>query len=238
METFLDKYYAIINFAIVFLPAIIGLLLYKKYKNSLVKYFIWFCVYVSLVEIIGAYPKFINELESLNFLNELLKDSLFVNSNWWYLIFWNFAGALFYAFYFYNLINNSRFKIIIKYLSLVFVCIFIIYFIKTIKIIPFDSNTFLTILSAILIVTTVLIYFVDLLKSDKLLSVFRTMSFYIGAIILLWHLITNPLKFYDMYFNRTDLDFAIMNALIFLGCNTIMYVTFSIALIWCKPQNN
>lgn len=238
METFLDKYYAIINFAIVFLPAIIGLLLYKKYKNSLVKYFIWFCVYVSLVEIIGAYPKFINELESLNFLNELLKDSLFVNSNWWYLIFWNFAGALFYAFYFYNLINNSRFKIIIKYLSLVFVCIFIIYFIKTTKIIPFDSNTFLTILSAILIVTTVLIYFVDLLKSDKLLSVFRTMSFYIGAIILLWHLITNPLKFYDMYFNRTDLDFAIMNALIFLGCNTIMYVTFSIALIWCKPQNN
>jgi hypothetical protein len=238
LEAFLDKYYAIINFAIVFLPAIIGLLLYKKYKNSLVKYFIWFCVYVGFVEIIGAYPKFINKFESLNYLNELLKDSLFVNSNWWYLIFWNFAGALFYAFYFYNLINNGRLKIIIKYLSFLFVCIFIIYFIKNIKILPFNSNSFLTISSAILIVATVLMYFVDVLKSDKLLSVFRTMSFYIGAIILLWHLITNPLRFYDMYFNRSDLDFAIMNAIIFLGCNTIMYVTFSIALIWCKPQNN
>jgi hypothetical protein len=123
-------------------------------------------------------------------------------------------------------------------LSFLFVCIFIIYFIKNIKILPFNSNSFLTISSAILIVATVLMYFVDVLKSDKLLSVFRTMSFYIGAIILLWHLITNPLRFYDMYFNRSDLDFAIMNAIIFLGCNTIMYVTFSIALIWCKPQNN
>jgi uncharacterized membrane protein YfcA len=55
LEVFLNKYYALINFAIVFLPAIIGVYSYRKYKNTHAKYFIWFCVYVAIVEIIGSY---------------------------------------------------------------------------------------------------------------------------------------------------------------------------------------
>jgi len=204
----------------------------------MVKYFIWFCIYVCFVEIIGAYNVYINKFEQLNFLSGFLSGTLFVNNKWWYLLFWNLLGSLFYAFYFNKLMSNTLQKRIIKYLSIVFVLIYMYFFINKINEIPSSSNTIFNILNAILIITVVLMYLIEVLKSDKVLSIFHSMSFYIGATILLWNLIMVPLTFYDIYFNRSDMEYSILKAFIFLGCNTFMYLTFSFALIWCKPQNN
>ena len=134
--------------------------------------------------------------------------------------------------------SNTLQKRIIKYLSIVFVLIYMYFFINKINEIPSSSNTIFNILNAILIITIVLMYLIEVLKSDKVLSIFHSMSFYIGATILLWNLIMVPLTFYDIYFNRSDMEYSILKAFIFLGCNTFMYLTFSFALIWCKPQNN
>jgi len=134
--------------------------------------------------------------------------------------------------------SNMLQKRIIKYLSTVFVLIYIYFFINKIHEIPSSPNIIFYILNSILIVTVVLMYFTEVLKSEKILSIFHSMSFYIGSTILLWNLIMVPLTFYDVYFNRSDMAFSILKAFIFLGCNTLMYLTFSFALIWCKPQNN
>lgn len=238
MEAFLDRYYAIITFGVVFLPPIVGFLVYKKYRTTPIKYFIWFCFFVAFVEIFGAYPTFINKFESLSFFNNYVKDSIFQNSNWWFLIFWNLIGALFYAFYFYNLIDNTSFKKLIKYLAVFVFCVCTFDFIRNIDNIAHSSNIFITFFCAFLIIVAVLLYFVEVLNSDKVLSISTSMSFYIGATILLWHLIINPLSFYEVYFNRSDMDFSIMKAIIYLICNTFMYLTFTFALLWCKPQNN
>jgi len=236
LEAFLDKYYALINFGLVFLPAIVGLVLYKKYNNTLVKYFIWFCFFVVFVEIIGAYELYVEKIESLRFIKELIVGSIFENSNWWYLIFWTLANVLFYAFYFGKLISNRQLKRVIKYLAILYLIFFLVFFLRGIKEMHTSAQIPINIVQALIIVIIVFTYFVELLKSDKILSVFSSVHFYIASIILLWHLVMTPLIFYELYFNKSDMDYAIMKAVIFLSCNTLMYITFSFALIWCKPQ--
>lgn len=238
MEVFLDKYYAIINFAVVFLPAIIGLLVYKKFKNNLIKYFIWFCFYVVFVEIVGYYEFFIEKFESLQFINELIKDSVFQNSNWWYLIAWTLVGALFYSFYFRSLLNSPRLKRLLKYFAILYLIFFVVFFIKDFATITWSAQIPINIANALIIVVSVLAYYVEILLSDKILSIFSSVNFYIAASVLLWHLVLTPLSFYEVYFNRSDMDFSIMKAIIYLICNTFMYLTFTFALLWCKPQNN
>ena len=237
METFLNKYYALINFGVVFLPAIVGLVLYKKYKGTAVKYFIWFCFFVAFIEIIGAYEIYIEKIKSLHFLKELISESIFENSNWWYLIFWTLGGALFYSFYYRNLISSWRLKNVIKYSAILYFLFFTFSFVKNFNEIPYSAQIPINIAESILIVVAVLAYFMEILRSDKILSIFSSVHFYIAAVVLLWHIIMTPLIFYEMYFNKFDMDYAIMKAMIYLSCNTLMYLTFSFALIWCKPQN-
>lgn len=233
----MNDYYTIITFTVVVLPAIVGLLLYKKYKGKTVKYFIWFCVYIVIIEIIGNYNLVLDKFEPLYFIKEFFKGSLFENYNWWYIIFWELATALFYAFYFYNLIKNVWFRKIIKFSTLVFVIIFLGYFMNNLDTISTQRHSFFIVSSAILILLSVLMYFIEILKSDKILTITRSMNFYIGVAILFWHLIITPLTFYDIYFNPSDMNYSIIKGLIYLGCNVFMYLTFTIALIWCKPQN-
>jgi len=238
LEVFLNKYYALINFAIVFLPAIIGVYSYRKYKNTHAKYFIWFCVYVAIVEIIGSYKVIFEKIESLNFINTYFEGTLLENENWWYLIFWTLGGALFYAYYFWILLENNISKKVIKFSAIIFLIFFVINFYLRFNQISSSAQIPINIAQAILILLAVILYFLEILKSNKILSIFSSIHFYIGATILLWNLIMVPLTFYDIYFNRSDMEYSILKALIYLGCNTFMYITFSFALIWCKPQNN
>jgi len=238
LEEFLNKYYAIINFAVVFLPAIFGLVFYKKHKNSIVKYFIWFCVYIAIVEIIGSYRTMFDKIPSLNFISAYLDGTFLENSKWWYLIFWTLINVLFYAFYFGRIINNQILKKVIKYLAIFYFVFFVVFFVKGFDEITTSGQIPINIAQAIVIVIIVFAYFFEILKSDKILSVFNSVHFYIAAVILLWHLVMTPLIFYELYFNKSDMDYAIMKAVIFLSCNTLMYLTFSFALIWCKHQNS
>lgn len=222
----------------VFLPAVVGVLLYKKYKKTDAKYFIWFCIYVAIVEIIGSYNFLLDKLEPLYFIKSFFEGTIFENSKWWYLIFWTLGGALFYAYFFWRLVESKISKKVIKFSAIIYFSFFVLFFIIGFDEITTSAQIPINVAEAFLIVLSVLVYFLEVLKSDKVLSIFSSIYFYIGAVILLWHLIMTPLTFYELYFNTSDMDYAIMKAVIFLVCNSIMYLTFSFALIWCKPQNN
>ncbi|PTM09501.1 MAG: hypothetical protein DA407_05680 [Bacteroidetes bacterium] len=238
MEEFLNNYYSIINSVVVFFPAIVGVFVLKKYSTTSIKYFIWFCFYVAFVELIGAYNFYFDKFESLSFMKEFLKDTIFETVQWWYLILWTLGSTLFYALYFKNIIKGNSFKKVIKFATLFFLIIFFTSVIYYYDAIVNKPPSIIGISGSILIFICVLLYLVEILKSDKVLSIFNSVNFYIASTILLWNLIMIPLTFYDVYFNSSDMDFSILKALIYLGCNTFMYLTFSFALLWCKPQNN
>ena len=79
---------------------------------------------------------------------------------------------------------------------------------------------------------------VKIINSQEILFFYKSINFYIAAVILIWWIITTPLMFYNMYFTSSDWTFVLLKREIILLANIFMYSSFTIALLWCKPQND
>ncbi|SFZ94272.1 hypothetical protein SAMN05428642_10438 [Flaviramulus basaltis] len=233
MEEFLIKNYTIITHSVEILSALTGLLLYRKYKLIAAKFFIWFLVYLSLCDFIGGYVNYIADNDIFSYL----KDTVFSRNFWWTTLYWKIGAILFFVFYYNKILKTEVFKIVIKYccyLFLVFSIIYIIfnwndYFIRFFPII--------SVLGAIIIFICTVFYFVEMLQSDRTLTFYKSIDFYISVAIFIWWLIITPIVFYDIYGEYRDINYIHLRRYIYLSANVIMYLTFTFALIFCKPDN-
>lgn len=238
MEEFLKNNYFFITHFVEFLAAIVGLIFYRKYKNSAVKYFIWFLVYVAIIDFIGGYPRYLKKYEFLYFLKDLLEGTKFEYKNWFYTMFWGIGSALFYAFYFQKIIKSKKSIRLISFSALLFVVSAILYISFNWTAFFTTNLSFIEIFGTSLILLSIILYFIEVLQSIYVLRIHRSMHFYIGTVIFLWFLVTTPLVFFEVYFSRSDMDYAKLKALTILFSNIFMYVTFAFALIWCQPDEN
>ncbi|MGM5471125.1 hypothetical protein ACS386_12675 [Flavobacteriaceae bacterium LMO-SS05] len=238
MEDFLLENYMFLTRLVESIAVLTGLIFYKKYRNTPQKYFIWFLIYTLLVEVIGSYTVFIHDIPSLKFIKDALRGTLIQKNYWWFTIFWAVGSALFYAFYFYKNLKNMRFRLIVKYAGTLFL-------ISSVCYLSFNFSTlfkaimpFIKLSGAAVIFICTILYFIELLKSDQVLSFYRSLNFYISSTIFIWWLVTTPVVFFEIYFSSADWNFVFLRWQIFLFMNIFMYLTFSFALLWCKPQND
>src|SRR5690606_27997923 len=91
-------------------------------------------------------------------------------------------------------------------------------------------------LSTLAVFFAISLYLYEILNSDCILIFYQSINFYISATVLIWWLITTPLVFYELYFSQADWNFVFLKYQIFLFANVFMYVSFTLALIFCKPQ--
>lgn len=231
MKEFLLQYYYLITFGVEILAAVTGLLLYKKYKLTAAKYFIFFLVYLTICDFLGSYTKYINN----GFLH-FLKDTVFRKNYWWSTLFWGIGAIMFYSFYYCKILNNIIFKTIIKYSVNMFVtfslgCIFLNwsdYFTRYFPLID--------IFGAVIIFLCIVFYFMEMLQSDGILYFYKSINFYISVAIFIWWAIITPLVFYDIYNSNKDWNFILLKWQIYLIANLFMYLTFTFALIFCKAE--
>tara|TARA_R110001592_G_scaffold64188_2_gene197371 strand:+ start:534 stop:1253 length:720 start_codon:yes stop_codon:yes gene_type:complete len=212
--------------------AITGLILYKKFKNTKAKYFIWFLVYLTICDFIGGYKYYVHEDGFLHFL----KGTVFETNHWWSTSFWKIGAILFFAFYYNKILENKEFRNIIKYSGYLF-------FIFSISYIIYHWDEFfnrffpvISILGAIVIFLCTVFYFIEVLQSAKILTFYRSLNFYINLAIFIWWLIITPIVFYDIYDFTGDWNFIFLKWQIYLFANIFMYSTFTFALIFCKPE--
>ncbi|MCK0109555.1 hypothetical protein MWU58_09640 [Flavobacteriaceae bacterium S0825] len=236
MDFFLNNYTLIIHFVEV-IAAITGIFYLKKFSKTPVKYFIYFLVYVAIIELIGAYPTYVEKFEYLSEVKELLRGTKFEENYWWYAIFWTIVSAVFYSFYFREFLESYNSIKTIKYITSIFIVSSLVYIAFNWNAFFVSSFYFVNIFSASVILLTVVLYFLEVLKSQKILTFYKSINFYIAAVLLVFFLIKTPLIFYDVYFSRSDMDYLRLNATINILCIVFMYVTFTFALIWCKPRN-
>ncbi|WP_299888067.1 hypothetical protein [uncultured Lacinutrix sp.] len=219
------------------MAAITAALLFPKYKNTPVKYFIYFLWYVFIIECIGGYTVYVHRLDSLSHIKEYLSTTWMRSNNWWYTITWTIGSALFYAFYFTKLIINKSFKIILKYLSFIFI-IFSIISIAAQWDAFFTTNLIgISLCSTILIIISILFYLIEILKSEKILNFYRSVNVYISLSILLWTVIIAPLVFFSMYFNKEDWSYVCTRTIILFFANVFLYSCFTVGFIVSKPEN-
>lgn len=235
MNDFLLQNYILINNLVIIISAITGIAYYKKYKGTLAILFIYFLLYVLLISVFGGYTYYVAKYEFLFEIRDYLKVTRFKYNYWWFTLFWNIGAVLFFAFYYHKVIKKERFKAIIKYSSLSFLLFSIIYigfnfadfFIKPFRLI--------SVFGAFIILQCVIFYFVEVLESNKILSFYRSLNFYISLANLFWWLIITPIVFFYMYNSQGDWNFVLLKWQIYLSANIFMYLTFTIGLIVSKP---
>jgi len=238
VEEFFRENYSFLTNTFEILAAITGLFLLKKYKYSDTKYFIYFLVYIAILELIGGYPSYFSDYAFLSDFKAAFKGTLFQSNYWWYNIFWTIGSALFYSFYFGKILKTKLFSKIIKFSGMLFFTSSIIY-IATHWSDFFNSTiVFNQIFGEVMVVLCVVLYFIEMLQSETILSFYKSINFYISSTILIWWLVITPLVFFQIYFLNVDWSFIILRWQIYLFMNIFMYSSFTIALIWCKPQND
>ncbi len=232
MNDFLLEYKYLITSCIEFLAAVTGLLLYKKYKYTAAKYFIYFLVYLSVCDFLAGYVYYIKGDGFLNFL----QGTVFVRNYWWSTLFWIIGAILFFAFYYNKILKTKGFIRVIKYSSLVFLAFSVVYIIVNWNDYFVRFFPIISILGAVIIFLCTVFYFIEILQSDRILTFYKSINFYISFAIFIWWLIITPLVFYDIYNSHYDWNFIFLRWEIYLFANIFMYSTFTFALIYCKPE--
>ncbi|MEW4925729.1 hypothetical protein [Algibacter sp. 2305UL17-15] len=236
MIEFLLEYKNQLTFGVEILAAVTALLLYKKYKLTAAKYFIWFLIYLTIGDTLGNYTKFIHNNGFLSFLKGTPLAESFCY--WWYTLFWKIGAIMFFAFYYQKILKKVIFKKIIKISGYIFLVFSLIY-------IAFNWNDFfvgffpiISILGAIIIFICTVFYYIEILQSEKILTFYKSLNFYISTAIFIWWLIITPIVFYNIYMKNSDLNFIFLRKQIYLFANMFMYTTFTFALIYCKPEED
>ena len=237
MTEFLKEYSADISHGVELCAAIAGLLSYKKYRHTNAVYFIWFLVYIVCMETISLYPLYIHRWEWLSAFKKLTEGTIFASNYWFFTIFWCIGSTLFYLFYFRKIVTNSNVKKILKYAMVFFFVGSIIYISYDWTILYLLTPISIYIAGVFSVILAIVLYLLELLQSDKILNLHKSLNFYVAIAVLVWHVITTPMVFFGVYYSESDWDFMLLRWQIYLIVNVFMYLTFTFALLWCNPKN-
>lgn len=233
MREFLYDYYTFLTKSVEILAFVVSLIVYKKYKNTPVKYFIWFLGWIVFVETIGNYPRHLKDYN----LEYLIEGTLIERNYWWYTISWASVATIFYSWFLSQKYDSNTLKTIIKFCIYGYVLTMLVTAKIDYKLFFEIRPTYITVLNVAIIILSTVSYLYNLLNSEKLLNAFKSLYFYVAIILLVWWLITTPLNFFEVYNSDSDWDFVAIKWTIKLIANIFMYLGFAFALIFCKPES-
>ena len=193
------------------------------------KIFIWYLWIVVFTETVGMYGYILqNNYDYPWFIT--LKNSVICSNIWLYNIF-SFVSILIFGKFYLNIIKDGISRTIIKIAVAVYAAFTIIYFIFSgtffEKSIPY--NVFLETL--VVFVFTIL-YYKQLLGSDKILLFYRLPVFYISSGLLLFYLTTSPLFTFDKYFYDINKQFVQFRYVYMFVVNILLYSCFTFAFLY------
>lgn len=216
------------------MAAVTGLLYYKKYKHSAAKFFIYFLVYTVICDFLGGYS---NHVKNDGFFS-FLEGTVFEKNYWFFNTTWFIGAIIFYIYYYGKILKLKRDKIIVRYVGIIFISFSVIYIIFHFKEFFVTLFPIISVLGAIVIVLCTVLYFTQILRSEKILTFYKSLNFYISSTILIWWLVITPLAFYDIYFGIRDLNFVVLKWKVYILSNIFMYSVFTFGLIFSDAKND
>jgi len=236
MSSFLIENYMTIYRGSEILSVLAGVFCYKKFKSKSARIFIWFLVYVQFLEIIGDYPRKVKKIDSLNWVGELIENTLFANNYWYFNVFWSVVVSAIIAYYFYLVTTDKILKKVIKLGTICFLLASVIILLLDYETLYYNLIFSIEVLSLALILLVIFSYFTELLYSDKILKFYRSLSFYIAVGVLVFWILTTPMDFYEQYYNTSDTAFILLKRYVYLFSIVFMYLTFSFGFIVSNPE--
>ncbi|SDW08439.1 hypothetical protein SAMN05444411_10141 [Lutibacter oricola] len=197
------------------LTILVGIYNYKKYsQNKYLKLFLFFLIYTCISESFGVYLYLVLKIKT-NFIYSI----------------WNIVSFIFYAIFFLSIIKNVNRKNSIKALILLFSVITIInIFLNGIIEIPLINNM---ILAKFLIAISVIIYFIEIIKSDEILTIQKSLFFWVSLGIFIYNI-----GFLPGFALVKYTSFVGMFKYITFGLNILMHLSFIAGFIVSKKEFN
>ncbi len=222
---FLLNFFEIIAF-------LVGIYYYQKYKSKPTYYLVWFLGITVFSELFSWYAYFVKTGQL-----SLLKDTVF-ESNYWIGNIYSIISYLFYINYFKWCLSTKRSLIILNQLSVLFLVVSIL------EIFIFEGffTRFMpisNIIGTLFVFISIAFYYLELLKSDQILQVQRTLPFYISVGALLFHLCTTPLFIYSSYYsNFIDPGFVDLYRQVIFGINYLLYIIYIAGFLICLRKKD
>jgi len=210
--TVLDQYVVKAFEGLAFLAS---MLFYNKYKRTALKLLPWLLGMILLVELCGIWVY--EELEYNAFL-------------------FNITNILFFMFFFHVFYHFLRYRPNKKW---AIVCAVVFGIIAFIDIFKFDfikeSQLYSYFAGACLLISCIILYFIEMLRSSRVLSIRQDLMFWISTGLLLFYVGYLPIKLTRKVFS-TAIDNYLILALVHLLLIIFMNIFFIIGLIW-KRKN-
>ena len=206
------------------LSAIAGSIYYFKYKHTVLKYFLFLLWYITITELIGWYG-------SVNDVLGFYKDGVSYRT-WLYNILRIVTFCSLFYIYF-NYLKNNLFKKWIKLFAIVYIIITILNW-SLWQHFLFERSETPRILGTIFLIITIVFYFIELLRSDKIVVFYRMLLFWISVGLLLYY--SGTLPFVLKWNGYMLIPGAHELFLIVYILAIIMYLTFTFGFIWSKKE--
>ncbi|MDG3582153.1 MULTISPECIES: hypothetical protein [Galbibacter] len=210
--------------AIIILTTIIALITYKKYRHTPNRYFLYLLLATIITELIGSfivYCYYYPQSGTTIFAKSIFPDRLFERNSWIYNIF-RILTFYFYLFFFKELVKRKKHQTIIYLLFIVYSFLVVLdlwlnktdFFTRNLMIIRISGTI------AILIAT--ILYFTEVFNSNKILKIYKELSFWLVAGSLFYYLLTIPIMmFTKIFYNYQGIYLSIL-----LFSNFILYGSF------------
>jgi hypothetical protein len=197
--------------------AIAGIATWSKWKDSFLK---WFILYLNLIVLLVAAGNLLIYFDNVEAFTALNQKVVIVE-------------ILFIHWFFYKILSIKKRKIIFPGVLIYSAITMIETYYKDESIYFFQSLSYT--LANLFILVYVVLYFMELTQSNKLLLFYRIASFWIVCGILLFYLGTFP--FYGLY-NELAKNLSLFYPLAWMatGLNYTMYIFFTIGLVWGKAD--
>ena len=205
------------------LSATIGTIYFYKYKHTPLKYFLFLLWYITITECIGWYARNNSVLVFFD------KDGVSYNL-WLFNLLYFILFVVIFMIYL-KIINNSKQKKIIKVFILSYILISIINW-TFIQSFAFEMSELPYVAGSIFLIITIMFYFTQLLKSDRIIIFHKTLLFWISVGLLLFH--TGTIPFSLKYNDYTVFPGIHKLYLIIYILAITMYLMFTFGFIWSK----
>jgi len=205
------------------ISAVVGSIYFYKYRHTVLKYFLILLWYITITEFCGYY------FRKYKFLVHISNDGVVYNLWLYNLLEIVTFGILYYIFF--KSLKTTIYKLWTKILAIGFVLLTIVNW-GFLQNFILEWSEFPNIYGSLTLIIIILFYFIELLRSDKIILFHRNLLFWISVGLLLFYAGTLP---FAIKVNGYALIPGIHGLFLIIYILAIfMYLTFTFGFIWSK----
>lgn len=196
------------------------------------KYIVWLLWLTFFIEVLGSYAPiaYFSDYKYLSFL----EDTSFSYNFWLYNIFMLIHYGI-YIYYFRALIKNRFWRVVLQWALVIFEVSSLIYLFAT-DVFFTEFSQFTNIFGTLLLAFSIVLFYLELLRSEILLKLKFFIPIYISAGALMFHLVVTPVDLFSEYFSSKNEIFVDLRVKVLLFANIFMYSLYTIGFLICSRK--